>query len=836
LTSPAPLDGVSVAELGNLVAAPYAGKLLADLGADVYKFELCLSNSTDAGDIARRYGPFPTATPDDEHSGLFGYLNRGKRSIAVDADTDSLERIDGILRGAEIIIVDDYFRRHYPPAGDAYDLSKRYPDSVIVAMTPFGLEGPLAHFNGNHEVCCAAGGVSFGVGEAQRGPLALPFFQGDFQAGLVAGIGALVGLFVRRRGGPGQVIDVSEHEVLASLHTAYFLPRYVYGGGIVGRRAGRTGGGTPYPDTILRCADGLVALNTPQRDQWKRFVDLMGNPPWAELPRYQDRRKMQWEYKAEVDDLVTRWLHKWTKKELVTMFLASRLPYAPLLKGEDLVSDPHLEARRAIAVYQHSAGDGEFRAPDRAFRLGDESVHYPRHAPRLGEHTNSVSALPYLPAAQLSAEWADGAQSPLSGIRVLDFGTAWAGGIVGRVLGDFGADVIKIESWSHMDGSRMGRPIIVDDVAGGDQGNWPDMQPGFHVHGRNKRSIALNLRTPEALSVVNRLLASSDVAAHNFSPGVMDRLGLSRSSMHERNPHLIVVGQSAAGETGPLSSYIGYNSTISALAGLATQVGYPGEEPIGRFQGLYCDVTSALTTVVAILAALLARERGQVNLWADVSQWEASLAIAPNTLLEYTIVGTEARAEPAGSRIFGPCGNYPCSESDEWICISVYGDDEWQSLSLLMGHPELAQDRRFATRSARQAHHEDLDRIVSHWTVGFTLDAIVPLLQEVGIAAYRVCNIESVFIDPQLNARSAFVELEHPLVGLEPMPGVPWKLSATPGGVFRRAPLLGEHNREVLLGVLGLSENEFAELIRVGAVETGPSREQGVGKSHRDGG
>jgi crotonobetainyl-CoA:carnitine CoA-transferase CaiB-like acyl-CoA transferase len=815
---------MTVTELGDLVAVPYAGKVLLELGATVEKVELVDAGAGRRGDTSRRVGPFPAGHTDGEHSGLYSYLNAGKRGISFDLGADGWRAdLPELIRGSDIILLDDAFRRTLGYAVDPHRLLELNPTAVVIVVTPFGLTGPYADLRGTDLVCSAAAGISVGVGEPDREPLALPYYQGDFQAGMAAGIGALLGIAARDRIGKGQLVDISEHEFLASMHTTYFLPRYIYGGGVVGYRAGRVGNGTPYPDTILECKDGLVALNTPQVAQWIRFVTLMGTPEWSTQRRYRNRRAMQWEYKAEVDALVEPWLRQRSKADLVELFLDHHLPYAPLLTGTELVSDPHLAAREAVSTYEFSAGDGSgFVAPQRPYLVdGARTTGRPRgRAPRLGEHDEVPATRARRSARSAPATpTGDRPRTPLSGVRVLDLGTAWAGGLVGRILGDFGADVIKIESRSHLDGSRMGRPIVVDDVEAGDEGAWPDMQPGFHVHGRNKRSVLLNLRADGVRDVLAPLVAGSDALVHNFSPGVMDRLGLAERTLREMNPKLVIVGQSAAGQTGPLRRYIGYNSTVSALAGLAALVGYEGEEPIGRFQGMYCDVVSALTAVTATLAGLQAVARTGQGTTIDISQWEATMAIGPFPLLQGSIVGADLTPPGADSPLYSPHGNYRCDGEDSWVGVAVAGDPQWTVLCELMRRPDLVADPRFADHDGRRVHREELDAEVTAWTAGQVATDVATLLQSRGIAAFAVCDIESVYFDEQLNDREAFTEVHQPHVGAEPMPGVPWHFAETPGGVWRRAPLLGEHTEEVLCGLGGLDRERFAALVEAGVIE-----------------
>ena len=816
-----PLTGITVAEFGEWVAVPFAAKLLADLGADVCKFE-----RETGGDPTRCWPPFPADRPSDpEASAIFSYFNTNKQSWLVSADAAPADVVRGHGQAFDIIFIDQSFLGS-DPQRTVSELRAASPTSVVVTITPFGIGGPYEGYRGYDITCSAAGGISYGVGERNRPPLPLPFGQSDRQAGLCAASAALMGVLDQRRRTVGQHVDLSVHQVMAALHCGYFLPRYIFSGGVVGLRNGRAGGAQPYPHTVLPCKDGLVTLVAPKIDQWLRFLALMGNPSWAEQPRYRNRRAMQWEYKEEVDALLIPWFADKTKSELLELFLRHRIPFAPILDGRDLAESEHLRVRNALCEHELPGG-GKFLAPASPFRFSRSASRSGR-APRLGEHgrARTVDASVEVPTSPTPT--GDPAAAPLAGIRVLDLGTAWAGGIVGRILGDFGADVIKVESWSHMDGSRMGKPIMVDDTAGGDRGLWPDLQPGFHVHGRSKRSITLNLRSPEGMELLLGLVAKADVLIHNFTPRVSRSLRLHPERLLSVNDKLIVVGQSVAGDGGPLSDYTGYASTVASLAGFAQGIGYEGEEPVASMEGIYTDVISATMTVYGVLVGLVERQASGRGQAIDVSQWEALMALAPEPLVEYSTTGRERRSEGFAHPLLCPHGNYPTrhdpddeTQTGAWVSIAVGSDDEWRALlGVLASYGPPAEGAADWTLEDRKRNRALIDTWLAGWTATVDVDTVQRELQAAGVAAFRVANIADVFVDEQLNARGTWISLDHPLVGSEPMPGLPWNYSDAPCSVTRRAPLLGEHSREVLSEVLGIDDRKFEELVASGAIET----------------
>ena len=234
------------------------------------------------------------------------------------------------------------------------------------------------------------------------------------------------------------------------------------------------------------------------------------------------------------------------------------------------------------------------------------------------------------------------------------------------------------------------------------------------------------------------------------------------------------------------------------------------------FQGLYCDIVSALTSVWATTVALHDRDTDGARAPIDVSQWEATLALVPGVLMNSSLTGEDARPEGTGSRFYAPIGNYPCRGEDEWISISIGSDEEWRALCDVFGEPG---DQRFRSEESRRKHRPEVNEQLASWTRSHDAAELTRTLQERGIAAFRVQSIEGVYFDEQLAHRGTWLDVEHPLVGSEPLPGIPWTLTDTPGDVRRPAPLLAEHTHEILIELAGLTAEEIDELVNVGAVE-----------------
>ena len=413
------------------------------------------------------------------------------------------------------------------------------------------------------------------------------------------------------------------------------------------------------------------------------------------------------------------------------------------------------------------------------------------------------------------------ARLPLSNVRVVDLGSAWAGPMAGHLLADMGAEVIKVESRARMDGMRLGRPMVGEDLSGGDRGLWPELQPVFHGLNRNKLSVTLNLRTEAGRAILQRLASVSDVALANFSPGVLERLGMDYASLRRVKPDIIVASMPAFGDTGPLRDMVAYAPIIQAMSGMMSLVGYApeeGEPLVGELQAAWSDTVAALCAALGVAAALRHRNRTGQGQYVEAAHLEGTAALLGAPMLEYQMTGEIPVPPGNDDPDFAPHNNYPCAGEDAWVAIAVRTEEEWRALAGAIEKDDadrygLADDARFADKSSRWTNRRYLDDFIAAWTRNFSPQQVVERLQAVGVAAMPVMNIADQFADPHLNARETYVEIDHPHVGAEMVYGVPWRFSDTPGAVRAPAPLLGQHNEYVLRELLGMDETVLSALV-----------------------
>jgi crotonobetainyl-CoA:carnitine CoA-transferase CaiB-like acyl-CoA transferase len=392
------------------------------------------------------------------------------------------------------------------------------------------------------------------------------------------------------------------------------------------------------------------------------------------------------------------------------------------------------------------------------------------------------------------------AGGPLDGIRVLEVGSLIAGPFAGRLLAEFGAEVIKIEAPHKPDPLR----------------EW-GLHP-YHGHmlwwavqSRNKKCVTLDLRQERGQELFRELARDSDVVLENFRPGTMERWGLGWEQLHELNPRLVMARVSGFGQTGPRASRGGFAAVAEAIGGLRYINGYP-DEPPPRTGISLGDSLAALFALEGVLSALYWRDtRGGEGQLVDVALTEACFALLESAVPEYALAGYDR--EPQGSSIGANVpSNIFRSRDGRWVVIAANVDGLFRRLMQTIGRPELSDDARFADHRARTAHKDEIEAIIADWARTLDADEIDRVLAEAGIPCGPVNRISDIFADPQFRARDMLVPMHDEALGDYVAPGVVPKLSATPGRIDWPGPEPGSHNREVFGEILGLGDGELAEL------------------------
>ena len=397
---------------------------------------------------------------------------------------------------------------------------------------------------------------------------------------------------------------------------------------------------------------------------------------------------------------------------------------------------------------------------------------------------------------------------PLDGVRVLDLGWTWAGPYCGMMLADLGADLIKVESHKRVDMLRLSG-AFADGVRDDERSGW------YSATNRGKRSVTIDLKHPEGRRLVLDLAAISDAAVENFSPGVLDRLGLGWEDLSAVNPGMVLVSLSAYGATGPERGYVAYGDHLGYASGLASVIGHPddGPTPINIFYG---DPIAGMNGALAVVAALEGRDRGDPGRHLDYSEVEGLLAMIPGPIVDRSS-GSPVRRLGDKSSTMAPHGFYRCAGDDAWVAIAVEHDDGWSALrGVVRGAGVDVAD--LATLQARKAAEEVLDAAVSAWTATRSPWQVTTACQAVGVAAYPLMSSSRLLRDAHLHERDFFRWVTHPVAGPGPVPGVVFRIGDEGARVRGPAPLMGQHNEEILMGLLGLTRPRYDQLVADGVI------------------
>ena len=792
------LDGVQVLELGHLASAAYATKLMADLGADVIKVE------EPDGDAARQRGPFPGGAPDPELSGLFLSLNTNKRSVTVDPGRES-ERLARMVGWADILV------HNYPPARMA-DLGLDYtrfreinPRLVMCSITPFGLTGPYTGYNACDLTVSNAGGwawLSPGASDFPESPPLKAFGQQTaYQSGLAAAVATLGAYYRALDTGRGEHIDLAMQAYVASFLEQSFV-HYTYSN----RVASRLGKRLLYPWGIYQCRDGLIFLVVAEEDQWARLLDLMGNPEWGGWEIFENGIE-----RAKNQDVLKMYLDEWFKEQTVAELFRTgqerRICFAPVQTMRELADDPHLHARNFFVEVEHPRA-GRLTHLGPPYQLREPWWKIRRPAPQLGEHNAEVDATLAesgpVPANAAAAPTGHD-RLPLAGVRVVDFTWVWAGPFGTKHLAHLGAEVIKVESHARIDITRR-LPIYPEGMEAG-----VNRSGIFNEWSMGKKSLLLNVSTPEGMRIVRELITKSDVVVDNFATGVMDKLGLDYDALKKLRRDVIVASISGFGHSGPRKHYMGYGPAMAPVSGLSSLSGYAGGTP--QEVGIsYGDPNSGIHAAAAVCAALAARKRTGEGQYIDVSLFDAMTALVAEGWMDFAMNGAQPERNGNRDPHIAPHDCFRCAGEDAWVSIACTTDDEWRALCRAIGQPELADDVRFRTATGRKANEDDIEKLLTDWTSQRDRWEVTKVLQGEGVAAFPSQSAVDLAEDENLEARGVFSRLEHPEVGPRQHIGVPWLLAESPNGARSPGPLLGQHTDEVMRDVLGYAPEEIARL------------------------
>lgn len=803
-----------------------AGFLLAQLGADV----ICVEPAE--GQRSRSLAPFIDDEPGPDRSLFHWAYNRGKRSVVLDD-----QQLATLAAGADAIITSDAFT-----TGDAFTTSDALsvdldslraanPALVTASISAFGSDGPKANWKATDLINGAAGGVMSVTGDQDRPPLRVSHPQSWLIASADAASGVLLALRERASSGRGQHVDVSAQQAMISatqfamMNTLVDVPE-----------AKRVAGGLELGQFKLRyvfgCADGHVNVTylfgpvigpyTNRLFQWMKTEgecpDSVAERDWGPYAMDVIEGRASLDALAEATAAIEAFMATRTKNELLERALEVGALIAPITTTHDLLELPHLQARDYWEEIDIPGRAEPVPIPGPFARLGTSPTRKLGPPPQVGEHTDELLSEPprqlASPAvasatAAASATTAEPKGRPLEGVKVLDLFWALAGPTTTRIMADFGATVVRVESETRPELLRAVNPFRGDD--GESEGSLQ-----YHSSNAGKMHLQLNLSVPESREILHDMVRWADVVTESFTPRASKKMGLTYDELRQINPNIIVVSSCLMGQGGPLSDYPGFGSAGASFAGFFPITGWPDRLPGGPYTA-YTDYVSPRFKLAAILAALEHRDRAGEGQYIDFSQMESAMHLMTPLFLDEAVNGRTAGRHGNADPSMSPHAVFPAGgpDDDDWIAVVCETDDQWRRLADLIGQTELAE----LGQSERLERRAELEELVAGWTTGQDPTELQEQLQSEGIAAHQVQNSGRCIADPQLVHREHFRQVPHPVYGHSFVEAPSFTLSRSNFGPRWAGPTLGQHTFEILTEFLGYDGDKIADLAVAGCLE-----------------
>jgi crotonobetainyl-CoA:carnitine CoA-transferase CaiB-like acyl-CoA transferase len=798
-----PLAGLRVVDTSTGISGAYATKLFVDAGADVVKVE------APGGDPLRHWSA--SGATGDQAGALFRFLAAGKRSVLGAPGDAAVERL---IATADLLV----------DSGDAgIDAAARCaadPRLVLCSITPYGLTGPYAARPATEFTVQAECGSIAGRGTLDRPPVQAGGRIAEWSTGATAAAAAMAVLRRSTRTGEGALLDVSWFEVM-------ILATNLFGDlmfSLMGRPA------VPGPPrsvelpSIDPTSDGWVGFNTNGAQHWRAFAELVERPDLVGHPQFGNiaGRIAQ---RAEWDAIVRAYTAVRPTSEVLARAEELRVPAARVNDGRSVLTEEQVIAR-------------DFYATDAATGVRSPRPHYLRN----GERPATGGPAPALGADDPEKLTRDrpavtreaSGELPLAGVKVLDLTAWWAGPAVSQVLAAMGAEAVHVESLAHLDPMRLASAVM---FMGRDR--WWEFS-GFHLAiNTNKKGVTIDLAggsgddgEDEGRALLRKLVEWADVVVENYTPRVLERWGMGWETVHALNPSAVMMRMPAFGLDGPWRGRLGFAQTVEQMSGMAWVTGFADGEPLVP-RGP-CDPIGGMHAAFAVLVALAARDASGEGQLIEAPLLESALNMTAEQVIEYTATGQVLGREGNRSPSAAPQGLYACHQpeamgtgDEQWLALSVADDEQWSALVKVLGSPDWALQEKLSSHAGRRAAADALDEELNAWARGRDLAETVDLLIAAGIPAARLTSPRALLTNPHLVARGYLEDVPNEVVGTHPVPGLPLRMSGVNRWIRQGAFLVGEHNEEVLRGILGLDAADLERLTAAGIIGTEPPHQTG---------
>ncbi len=640
-------------------------------------------------------------------------------------------------------------------------------------------------------------------GTAEREPFYAGGRLGEWIGGTFAALAALAVLRGGRQTGQGSLVDVSIFECMS-----IFMAGATILGVSLGMSMPKRPARTIEIPSIEPTADDYIGFCTITAQQFRDFLVLIDH---AELREDKDLASFVGR-QARRDEFLTL-VHHWTRQrssaDIEELAAAVRIPVAPIARPETVTGFAQFRDR---GVYLPDPTD-QFLQPRPPYLVDNTPAAPIRPAPRLGAHQGDVD---WQPRAKAKARAHPDDSLPLQGIRVIDLTAFWAGPSATLALAALGAEVIKVESIQRPDGMRF----TSAKQPGTDL--WWEWGSVYLSNNFNKLGITLDLSDARGLEILLALVSKADALIENFSPRVLDNFGLTWERVVAANPRVVMVRMPAFGLSGPWRDRTGFAQTMEQASGMAWMTGFRDGPPV--IPRGPCDPLAGIHAAFALLAALHERDRSGQAHFVESTMVEAALNVAAEMVIEHGAYGAMLSRDGNRGPVAAPQGLYRCSEAEDWLAVAVVTDEHWIGLRRVLGEPDWAHRPELDTSAGRRAAHDLIDEHLQRFFGAVAIEDIVDALVSAGVPAGAVIEPAKILANPQMRHRRFIESFDHPVVGSHEVISMPFVLSSYGGPWFRApSPTLGQHNRQVLQGLLGLSEARLAELGLAGIIGEHPA-------------
>ena len=789
-----------------------AGATLADLGAEVILIE------PRDGSRSRRLPPFVAGREGDPEASLwFWSYNRGKRSISMNLDDPTDRGLFLELAATADIVLESDRPGAMAERGLGYDvLAAANPGIVVTSISPFGQSGPKADWAATDLTVAAAAMVPKMTGDEDRAPLRVPLPQTFLHASAEAAGATLIALHERNRSGKGQHVDVSAQQSFMQASQSMVMC-HLYNSPETTRMSGGAAVGPFRIRLRSPAADGFVSITilfgeaiapfSSRLFEWIHEEGMCSDSDleidWVNFVEGVTTGRIGLGEYDRIQDVAAEFSATKTKAELLSTAIERRLLIVPICNAQE-VSELGQYAERDFWREIECPDVGPVRFPGPMAKFSATPLDISRPPPAIGQDNGKITTRVVEPTSVAEAD----PTAPLSDVKILDLMWVMAGPAATRVLADWGATVVRVESSHKLEGARTFQPLLNNEGGSENSGLFQNLNAG-------KLGLTVAMDNPEARELILDLVRWADVVCESFSPKAMAGWNLTYEDLRAVKPDIIMTSSCLFGQDGPMSHLAGFGTMGASMSGFYEMTGWPDRDPAG-VAGAYTDYVAPRYLEIAILAALDHRHRTGEGQYIDLSQAEASMNFLTPHLLGWTVNGQLAPKIGNADPSMLPHGIHRCSGDDEWVAVSCENDQQWRRLCDLLDFPAEWSE---ADLAGRRVLETEIESAIEAWTSTRGGLEVQSSLQTIGVPAHVVPDSIVVSSDPQLEYRKHFRQAPHGEHGSMWIEGTRFCMSRSVDTIRAAAPTLGQHTFDVLEGILGYDADRISELAVAGILE-----------------